>query len=541
MKRSERKNEDFLENSWGGYQYRWNYDEYQKDLQTQRRKYAVRGMRAFCLTAVFIFVLCFASLAGVLSVAFIRGSFLGRNGMNDKLSLENDGHTVSGDPLQGLLPVDTDDEGRYSEDTEEQPEQTVPESPETPEDTVSPIDTGAFTEPDTDLLPETDTGVETLDDDYAQKIMSDEIIAQKTYPSVVSLHFGDTTTHFAGNGFFLSEDGYLVTAYHILQTGIPCFVKTEAGHAYDAELISFDTAYDLALLKIEATGMSAVCLGSSEAVVPGDSVVAVERMFDADIAAAFASGHIFGKERIPVTDHDTADDNYKDVLCSTVRGEGYVSGSPLLNDESEVIGINVRTVTGDGDADVIYSIPIDPAAELLHDWMRAHRQTEGDGSSGEVNSDNTETDADTKTTTEILTEEPDQTEPVLEEDSTEALIPLVPVIRSDLGVLLEAVTNEEAALYKIPVGLLVCYMEPSSYAENNRLQRGDIILSVNGVAVHTVEDFDRCFSSVYVTDTVELVVFRRGSTQTLILVFDGESDAEAFSTECVSEGISEAA
>ncbi|MBR5220534.1 MAG: hypothetical protein IKV66_06070, partial [Clostridia bacterium] len=61
------------ENSYGGFQYRWNYDEYQKTLQKKRKKSAARGMRAFCLTTIFVFLLCTASLLVVLTASVLRG------------------------------------------------------------------------------------------------------------------------------------------------------------------------------------------------------------------------------------------------------------------------------------------------------------------------------------------------------------------------------------------------------------------------------------------------------------------------------------
>ena len=64
------------ENSYGGFQYRWNYDDYQKSLQRKRKKSAARGMRAFCLTAIFVFLLCTASLLVVLAASFVRSMIL---------------------------------------------------------------------------------------------------------------------------------------------------------------------------------------------------------------------------------------------------------------------------------------------------------------------------------------------------------------------------------------------------------------------------------------------------------------------------------
>ena len=62
------------ENSWGGFQYRWNYDDYQKSLQRRRKKSAARGMRAFCLTTIFVFLLCFSALVVVMAASLIRGA-----------------------------------------------------------------------------------------------------------------------------------------------------------------------------------------------------------------------------------------------------------------------------------------------------------------------------------------------------------------------------------------------------------------------------------------------------------------------------------
>ena len=107
---------------------------------------------------------------------------------------------------------------------------------------------------------------------YAQNVASTVGITT----SVTTNYFGFTTTSAAaGSGFVLSEDGYILTNYHVIENSTSIKVTMYDGSSYDAELIGYDESNDIAVLKVDAENLSPVVLGDSDNLNVGDSVVAI--------------------------------------------------------------------------------------------------------------------------------------------------------------------------------------------------------------------------------------------------------------------------
>src|SRR5699024_9028056 len=87
--------------------------------------------------------------------------------------------------------------------------------------------------------------------------------------------YGPAEASSSGSGFILSEDGYVVTNYHVIQDAVSIDVVMYDGTEYAAEVVGFDSTNDLAVLKIEAENLPAAALGSSSDLVIGDMVVAI--------------------------------------------------------------------------------------------------------------------------------------------------------------------------------------------------------------------------------------------------------------------------
>ena len=118
-----------------------------------------------------------------------------------------------------------------------------------------------------------DTGkVLTPSEVYAQNVNSTVGITT----SITTNYFGyQTTSAAAGSGFILTQDGYILTNYHVVEGSNSIKVTTYDGTSYDAQLIGYDESNDIAVLKIDATDLTPVVLGDSDTLNVGDTVVAI--------------------------------------------------------------------------------------------------------------------------------------------------------------------------------------------------------------------------------------------------------------------------
>jgi 2-alkenal reductase len=159
---------------------------------------------------------------------------------------------------------------------------------------------------------------------------------QRVNPAVVSVNL----TSGGGSGFVIDPDGYIVTNNHVIAEGGPIVVGFADGSAYDAELIGADSQADLALLKINATGLPALPLGDSEALEVGQLVVAIGSPFGLD--NTMTTGIVSGLSRSLPADSTTLGSFY--TIPSVIQTDAAInpgnSGGPLINLAGEVVGIN---------------------------------------------------------------------------------------------------------------------------------------------------------------------------------------------------------
>jgi 2-alkenal reductase len=160
---------------------------------------------------------------------------------------------------------------------------------------------------------------------------------QRVNPAVVSVNL----TSGGGSGFVIDPDGYIVTNNHVIAEGGPIVVGFADGSTYDAELVGADSQADLALLKIDATGLTALPLGDSDALEVGQLVVAIGSPFGLD--NTMTTGIVSGLSRsLPADSTSTLGSYY--TIPSVIQTDAAInpgnSGGPLINLAGEVIGIN---------------------------------------------------------------------------------------------------------------------------------------------------------------------------------------------------------
>ena len=159
---------------------------------------------------------------------------------------------------------------------------------------------------------------------------------KRVNPSVVSVNL----TNGGGSGFVIGSDGYIVTNNHVIAEGGPIVVGFADGSSFDAELVGADSQADLALLKIDATGLPALPLGDSEALEVGQLVVAIGSPFGLD--NTMTTGIVSGLSRSLPADSTTLGSFY--TIPNVIQTDAAInpgnSGGPLINLAGEVVGIN---------------------------------------------------------------------------------------------------------------------------------------------------------------------------------------------------------
>ena len=160
-----------------------------------------------------------------------------------------------------------------------------------------------------------------------------------------------------GSGVVIREDGYILTNGHVVKDAEKIKVRFRDGKEYDAEVRGIDTQSDLAVLKVNATGLTAAKFADSSKTRVGEFAIAIGAPFDLDYSVTF--GHVSAKGRSHIIPDATMDQDFIQTDANINPGN---SGGPLVNIDGEVIGINtlIRGLrTGIG-----FAIPSNMAREV---------------------------------------------------------------------------------------------------------------------------------------------------------------------------------
>lgn len=175
-------------------------------------------------------------------------------------------------------------------------------------------------------------------------------------------------TTVTGSGFLLSEDGYVVTNYHVVAEAATITVVTQDAETHEAALVGRDTTADMALLKVEGEHFQPVTLGSSTELAIGDMVVAIGNPLSA-LEATQTVGYISGKNREVSTDNNVVNMLQTDAAINSGN-----SGGPLFNMRGEVVGITTAKYSGTSASGasiegLSFAIPIDDLKKSMEDLM----------------------------------------------------------------------------------------------------------------------------------------------------------------------------
>ena len=303
--------------------------------------------------------------------------------------------------------------------------------------------------------------------------------------SITTNYWGfPTTSAAAGSGFILTEDGYILTNYHVVENSNSITVAMYNGDTYDAALIGYDESNDVAVLKIDAQGLSPVVLGDSDNLNVGDSVVAIGNPLG-ELTFSLTAGLVSAKDR-EVTLSNSLTMDLIQTDCAINSGN---SGGALFNLYGEVIGITNAKYSSSSSSsasidNIGFAIPINHVLPIVKSIIEKGYLSK----------------------------------------------PYVGVSVSDV--------NQQTQLYGIPAGAAVQAVSDDSPAAKAGLQAGDVITRVNGTEITGSSDLVSLVSEAAIGDTLTMTVYRQGSTIELTVTV-GEQVQSAQANEQTQQTVSD--
>ena len=164
-----------------------------------------------------------------------------------------------------------------------------------------------------------------------------------------------------GSGFIISADGYIMTNAHVVDSAEKITVRLTDKREFSAKVIGADKRTDVALLKIEATGLPKVIVGDPDKLKVGEWVIAIGSPFGFD--SSVTAGIVSAKGR------SLPQENFVPFIQTDVAVNPGNSGGPLFNMNGEVVGINSQIYTRSGGSmGLSFAIPIDVAMQVTNRW-----------------------------------------------------------------------------------------------------------------------------------------------------------------------------
>jgi len=305
--------------------------------------------------------------------------------------------------------------------------------------------------------------------------------------SCVGITVSTTTTNFwgytssaaaTGSGFVLTQDGYIVTNHHVVEDAVndptvPITVSFQDGSSYTAKLVGSEKSNDVAVLKIEATGLTPVTLGDSDQLVVGQTVMAIGNPLG-ELDYSLTNGIVSALDRIITTGSATESTtmNMLQTNCAINPGN---SGGPLFNSYGQVIGITTAKYTASSSGTSVeglgFAVPINDVKNIITDLIQFGYVTG----------------------------------------------------KPYMGIGMNSVP-QNAQMYGVSAGAYILYVAPGSCSEKAGLQQGDIIVGVDETVVDSSDALKAAVSAYRAGDAATLKVIRNNETIELSITFDEENE-----------------
>lgn len=209
-------------------------------------------------------------------------------------------------------------------------------------------------------------------------------IARRVIPSVVSIKAGSSKGGSTGTGFVIASNGFILTNNHVIAEAVTSNGNIEVtlnnGKKYAAKVIGSDSSYDLAVLKIATTGLTALQLGDSDKVAVGDSVIAIGSPLG--LSGTVTLGIISAKDRAVTAGESGSSSSFINALQTDAAINPGNSGGPLVDSTGAVIGINSAIATlgtgfssQSGSIGLGFAIPINQARKTADQLIKNGKAT----------------------------------------------------------------------------------------------------------------------------------------------------------------------
>lgn len=285
-----------------------------------------------------------------------------------------------------------------------------------------------------------------------------------------------------GSGFIISGDGFVMTNAHVIDGADEVTVKLLDKREFRAKVIGADKRTDVALLKIEASGLPAVRMGDSSQLKPGEWVVAIGSPFGFEHSVT--AGIVSAKGRA------LPQENYVPFIQTDVAINPGNSGGPLFNLKGEVVGINSQIFSRSGGfMGISFAIPIDLAMDIQQQLRSRGRASHG-----------------------------------------------------RMGVSIQEVTRDMAESFGLSKagGALVNSVEPNGPAARAGIEPGDVILRFEGKPISASSDLPRLVGLARPGTRAQVDLWRKGQTRSVTVTIGEFQDERVTSTKPASRSVAEA-
>ena len=294
-------------------------------------------------------------------------------------------------------------------------------------------------------------------------------VYEKVLPSVVSITCHDGLTTSSGTGVIMDAGGYIITNAHVVEDAVSIRVLLTDGRELTARCVGTDMLSDLAVLRVTASGLVPAVFGDSDKLRVGDEVVAIGDPLGVELRGTMTNGIISGINR------DIKSGNRTLTLMQTTAALNTGnSGGPLVNCYGQVVGINTMKIgdyASEGGVEGLgFAIPITSVQTILEQLA----------SKGYVAG------------------------------------------RPDLGLKGQEISTFYQFYYRMPAGILITEVAEGSSAAQQGLRRGDILLTLDGVAVTNPDILQEITYASTVGQELQATVYREGREITLTLIMGEE-------------------
>lgn len=316
-----------------------------------------------------------------------------------------------------------------------------------------------------------------------EKNMTPSEVYSNYVDAVVSISVESTVTNVfgqvsssasSGSGFLITEDGYVVTNYHVIEDGTHITVTLYDGTNYDASVVGYDSSNDVALLKIEASGLNSISIGDSDLIRVGEQVCAIGNPLG-ELAFTLTVGYVSALDREINTDGAPINMFQTDAAINPGN-----SGGPLFDMAGNVIGITTAKYASDEIEGLGFIIPINDVMDIVND-LKMYGRVVG---------------------------------------------------RPYMGVSVTDMAN--SSMYNLPEGAYIYSVVEGGAADNAGIIAGDIVTAIGDRQITCYSDLVSALRDYEAGDTVSITVFQSGAYKDLTITFD-EKPADTTTSSTMEE------